>query len=208
MYRVRPKINNSRQKAMEQGRDFTCAEQAGLFSLAWRRHHKHLVQRSPQRQRFSADSQCPSPSAVKACLQEGRAEVFTAWVRGWHQLLTHSLRCLKQALKNALLSSKMPFRTGFIIIWVSKMCFFVFIFSVLFRFPLCTNVQYPQNLGTKHWCSAAADVRVLRAWPSEHKWALLSLQTFHLQSQCLFSPLGFHNILEITRVSNPGLFRV
>lgn len=35
------KINNTGQKAMKQGGDFTCAEQAGLFSLAWRIHHKH-----------------------------------------------------------------------------------------------------------------------------------------------------------------------
>lgn len=78
-YRFRPKkINNIRQKAMKQGRDFTCAEQAGLFWLAGRIHHEHLVQKNPQRQKFSAHSQSPSPSAVKAYLQEGRAEVFTA----------------------------------------------------------------------------------------------------------------------------------
>lgn len=193
MYRVRPKINNIRQKAIEQGRNFTCAGQAGLFLLAWRVHHKHLVM-SPQRS--SAHSQCPSPSAAKAYLQEGRAQVFTAWVRRvrWHQLLTHSLRCLKQALKNALLSSKGPFWTQFIIIiiiWVSKTrCLFFFFLNVLLRFPLCTNVQYPQNLGIKHWCSAAVNVCVLRVWPSEHKWELSSLQTCSFQSQRFaFSPV-------------------
>lgn len=96
---------------MKQGRDFTCAEQAGLFSLAWRKHHKHLVQKNPQRQKFSAHSQWPSPSAVKAYLQEGRAEVFTAGVRrvSW---LTHSLRCWKQALKNAHLEFKNAFSSS------------------------------------------------------------------------------------------------
>lgn len=38
--------------------------------------------------------------------------------------------------------------------------FFFFSFNVLYRFPLCTDEQYPQNLGIKHWCSAAANVHV------------------------------------------------
>lgn len=139
MYRVRPKINNIRQKAIEQGRDFTCAEQAGLFLLAWRVHHKHLVM-SPQRS--CAHSQCPSPSAAKAYLQEGRAQVFTAWVRRvrWHQLLTHSLRCLKQALKNALLSSKRPFWTPFIFFFFLLKC--ALQISSMYKCTISTKLGY------------------------------------------------------------------
>lgn len=72
---------------------------------------------------------------------------------------------------------------------IKNVVFIYFFFSflnVLLRFLLCTNVQYPQNLGIKHWCSAAANVCVLQVWPSEHKWALFSLQSC---PKCLFSPL-------------------
>lgn len=56
---------------------------------------------------------------------------------------------------------------------IKKIFIFYLFLNVLFRFPLCTNLQYPQNWGIKHH----ANLHVLKAWPSEPKWALFPLQT-------------------------------
>lgn len=68
--------------------------------------------------------------------------------------------CLKQSMKNALLNSKVFVFVFFLsLIYypqsIKKCVTFCFL-NVLFRFPLCTSLQHPQNWGINrqvlYWC--------------------------------------------------------
>lgn len=184
---------------MEQGREFTCAQQAGLFSLAWRVHHKHLGTEKPTETVIL----CWQPVLITPCCQslfmggqsrrapslseksqlapdtEQPLEVFEAQPEKctWEsQSASSKLICHPQSIKAVVV--------GFYLSWFEGFFFQCAVqVSSIYK---CTTSSW---LGINHECSADANIGVLEAWPSEPTQAFIPLQLSYVASShngCLY----------------------